>query len=85
MDIDLDGEWLGFRIRGRYLISPNGDRITAHRIAGILFRDQLELRRAGFASRRKAEANKRAKQYGAKVKVVVIDLADYRVHGLTVG
>ncbi len=63
---------------GRELVSPSGDRMTAERLKGLLWRDAMELRRAGFASRRKAETGTRAKQYGARVKVVIVDLGDWR-------
>lgn len=85
MDIDLIGDWYGWRVRGRFLISPDGQRIPRERLVGLLFRDANELRLAGFVSRRKAEANARAKSRGFKVKVVVVDLGDYRENGLAVG
>lgn len=75
MDVDLFDEWHGFRIRGRYLIGPDGDRMTPERLRGLLFRDYLELRRAGFASRRKAESNSGRQ---GLVKVVVVDLEDWQ-------
>jgi len=82
MVVDLDGDWYGWRLRGRHLISPDGQRMTQERLRGLLFRDQLELRKAGYASRRKADRGTRAKQYTPKVKVVIIDLAEYRENGL---
>jgi hypothetical protein len=82
MHIDLVDEWEGWRIRGRFLISPDGDRLTIGRIKGLAWRDHFELRREGYASRRAAEAGKRGRQYGPTVKVVIIDLQDYRVGGL---
>jgi hypothetical protein len=85
MDMDLDGEWHGWRVRGRYLISADGQRIPQERLRGLLFRDANELRLAGFESRRKAEANTRARSRGFKVKVIVVDLGDYRENGLAVG
>lgn len=85
MDMDLSGEWHGWRVRGRYLVSADGQRIPRERLIGLLFRDANELRLAGFESRRKAEANARAKSRGFKVKVVVIDLGEYREHGLAAG
>ena len=85
MDMDLDGEWYGWRVRGRFLISDDGQRIPKERLRGLLFRDAGELRLAGFESRRKAEANQRAKSRGFKVKVIVVDLGEYRAHGLAVG
>src|SRR5690606_8458146 len=61
--------WNGWRWteNGRYLVSPDGDHMTAERLRGLAWRDAMELRRAGYASRRKAEAGTRARQYGAKV------------------
>ena len=76
-DADFDQDWLGWRLRGRYLISPDGQRITRERLAGLLFRDELELRRAGFASRRRAEQNRGQ----TLVKVVVVRLAELRRDG----
>lgn len=59
-DIDLTGEWHGWRQRGRYLVSDNGQRMTLERLRGLLWRDELELRRKGYASRRAAELGRRA-------------------------
>ena len=81
---DLTGEWYGWRVRGRYLVSADGQRIPQERLRGLLFRDANELRLAGFESRRKAEANAQRKR-GFKVKVIVIDMCDYRANGLAVG
>jgi len=79
--IDFDGDWHGWRLSGRVWSPRNGQRITRERLAGLLFRGELELRRAGFASRRAAEANRRGRQYQSRVKVIVVDPADLRVHG----
>ncbi|WP_394541301.1 hypothetical protein PRJ39_13085 [Lysobacter enzymogenes] len=79
-NIDLTGDWLGWRQRGRWLVSDNGQRITIGRLRGLLWREQMELYRQGFASRRKAEQAKRRRAF--PVKVVVADLADYRCNGL---
>jgi hypothetical protein len=84
MHIDLTDEWYGHRIRGRFLVDPNGQRITPERLAGLMWRDAAELRLAGFESRRRAEAENRAKQYGPRVRVVVIELAEFRANGCTV-
>lgn len=80
--IDLTGDWYGWRLKGRHLVSPDGDRLTQERLRGLLWRDLSELRLAGYVSRRKAENAKRAAKYGPRVRVVVIDLADYRLHGI---
>lgn len=72
--------WAGWRWTdsGRYLVSPDGDHLSAKRLRGLAWRDAMELRRAGYASRRKAEAGKRSSQYGPKVKVIVVPLDDWR-------
>lgn len=71
-------EWLGFRFAGRWLIGPDGDRITPDRLRGLLWRDAMELRRAGYASRRAAEAAKIASGRQRLVKVVVVELGELR-------
>lgn len=60
----ISGPFSGWSIRGNYLVSPDGDRMTPERIAGV----------AGFASRRKAEAGQRRAGQRQMVKVVVVDL-----------
>lgn len=80
--IDLQGDWTGWRLRGRHLVSPDGERITQERLSGLLWRDQLELRRAGYASRRRAEAARCDHQ---RVKVVVVELAELRCRGVAAG
>lgn len=40
--IDLAQEWHGWRIRGRFLVSPDGDRITVERLRGVVFREALK-------------------------------------------
>lgn len=35
--VDLAADWAGWRIRGRWLISPEGDRINPLRLRGLLF------------------------------------------------
>ena len=80
--LDLPGDWKGWRLRGRHLVSPEGERITQERLSGLLWRDQLELRRAGYASRRRAEAARCDRQ---RVKVVVVELSQLRLHGVAAG
>ena len=72
------GPFAGWSVRGNYLVSPDGDHMTPERIAGLAWRDQMELRVAGFASRRKAEAGQRKADQRQMVKVVVVDLGDFR-------
>jgi hypothetical protein len=78
---DVPEPWSGwhFSASGRHLISPERHRITPERLAGILWRDSMELRRAGLRSRREAEKHVRR----GPVKVVVVDLADW--HARNVG
>lgn len=73
----LSGPFAGWSIRGNYLVSPDGDRMTPERLKGLAWRDHMELRKAGYASRRKAEAGKKSGQR-QMVKVVIIDLGDFR-------
>ena len=79
--MDFDGEWIGWRLRGRHLVSDDGQRISVERMRGLLWREKMELRLAGYASRRKAEEAKRV-AHRPKVKVLVIDLDDYRHRGI---
>jgi len=71
---DVPMSWAGwsFSANGRHLVSPDRDRITPERLAGILWRDSMELRRAGLRSRRDAE--KLSKR--GPIKVIVVELAD---------
>ncbi|KFN42137.1 hypothetical protein N789_14640 [Arenimonas oryziterrae DSM 21050 = YC6267] len=43
---DLADSWDGWKVRGDWLISPDGDRINAQRLAGLLFVDSLSKRAA---------------------------------------
>jgi hypothetical protein len=84
--MDFTGDWHGWRLRGRHLVSPDGQRITRERLTGLLWRDQTELRLAGFANRRAAEAGKLRNGTSRQlVKVVVVDLADFRENGASAG
>ena len=42
--IDLAQEWAGWKLRGRCLVSPTGERISVTRLSGILFREANEVR-----------------------------------------
>lgn len=75
----LHGEWSGWELRGRDLVAPDGQRITPGRLRGLMWRDALELRRAGYASRRAAE---KARSLRQPVKVIVVELAALRFDGL---
>ena len=43
--VDLSADWAGWRLRGRWLVSPEGDRVNPQRLRGILFREANEKRR----------------------------------------
>lgn len=59
---------------GRELVSPDGDRFTTTRLRGLAWRLEAELR-AERARARNARAEKRQREL---VKVVVVDLGDWR-------
>jgi hypothetical protein len=81
MNLDFEDEWYGWRLRGRHLVSDDGQRMTIERLRGLMWRDKMELRLAGYASRRAAEEAKRS-THRPKVKVVLVDLSEYRHRGL---
>lgn len=68
----LHGPWDGWRMAGRELVSPDGERITTERLRGLMVRQALEARRD--AARRRNE--KRVSRM--PVKVIVVDLADWQ-------
>ena len=41
----LTQEWRGWRLAGRVLVSPDGDRISPERLRGILFAESMRTRR----------------------------------------
>ena len=43
---ELHGPWTGWRFAGRDLVSPDGDRINAERLRGMLFFESLRRRYA---------------------------------------
>ena len=77
----LHGPWQGWRLAGRYLVSPDGERITPERLRGLLWRQDAEARRDSAAARRRRERERSAQQL---VKVVVVSLSDVRHDGKTV-
>lgn len=82
MNVDFEGDWYGWRLRGRHLVSDDGQRMTLERLRGLMWRDQMELRLAGYASRRRAEEARKAYNRNQLVKVLVVSLADYRHRGV---
>lgn len=75
--VDLTGPWAGWRLRGRDLVSPTGDRVSPERMRGLMFRQQAEARLAAAKARRAAKSKTRQ-----LVRVVVVDLASYLENGL---
>lgn len=49
----LQGPWDGWRLAGRDLVSPDGERIPPERLRGILWRQATEARRDALKARRK--------------------------------
>lgn len=47
----LSGPWTGWRMAGRELVSPDGDRITPERLRGLLWRQASEQRLAQVRAR----------------------------------
>lgn len=70
--VDLHGPWAGWRLAGRDLVAPSGERIPERRLRGLLWRaDATDLR---DAARNQNLARKARQQSMVKV-VVVITLA----------
>ncbi len=44
LNIDFEDEWYGWRLRGRHLVSEDGQRMTVERLRGLMWRDKMELR-----------------------------------------
>lgn len=82
MNFDFEDEWYGWRLRGRHLVSEDGQRMTVERLRGLMWRDKMELRLKGYASRRAAEEARQAASRQQLVKVVVIELAELRHRGV---
>ncbi|MEH6416206.1 DUF3653 domain-containing protein [Pseudomonas sp. CGJS7] len=79
---NLNGPWIGWRVRGRDLVSPEGERVNPERLRGLLWRDENNGRVAAARSRKAAAEAARERQ---PVKVVVVSLGEYRANGLAVG
>lgn len=47
----LGGPWAGWRMAGRELVSPDGDRISPERMRGLLWRAEIEARRDAARAR----------------------------------
>lgn len=71
----LPAPWQGWRFAGRDLVAPDGSRFTSERLRGLAWRQEAEARRDAAQTRR----NARKPQL---VRVIVIDLAEYRHRGI---
>ena len=71
----LYGRWNGWRMAGRELVSPDGTRFTPERLRGLAWQQETSTR---LNSSRALNAEKKAGQHGAKVKVVVVDLGQWQ-------
>lgn len=71
----LHGHWQGWRIAGRCLVAPDGGRIPAERVRGLIFRQEAEERLARARARNEAARNTKAQQ---PVRVVVVTLAEFQ-------
>jgi hypothetical protein len=54
--LDLEGAWLGWRLRGRDLVSPDGDRISPTRLRGLMFLEAVTRRKVRRAAKPAAVA-----------------------------
>lgn len=54
--IDFTGPWQGWKLRGRHLVSPDGDRMLPGRLVGLAWRFQAEARRDAARAKREAAA-----------------------------
>ena len=68
----LHGPWKGWRMAGRELVSPDGQRFTTERLRGLAFRLDAEARLE------RARARKQNAVRHQLVKVVVVDLGDWK-------
>ncbi|WP_426282191.1 DUF3653 domain-containing protein [Lysobacter soli] len=80
--MDFEDEWNGWRLRGRHLVSDDGQRMTIERLRGLMWRDKMELRLKGYASRRAAEQARQTASRRQLVKVVVVQLNEVRHRGV---
>ncbi|QHQ28259.1 putative phage-related protein [Xanthomonas albilineans] len=72
--VELHGPWAGWRLAGRDLVAPTGERIPERRLRGLLWRaDAIDLRDSARARNKARKARQQA-----MVKVVVVDLATWR-------
>ena len=69
--VELHQEWRGWRMAGKELVSPKGDRLSPRRIQGMIWSQKMD------EARQSARVNK-TKREQSLVKVVVVQLADWQ-------
>lgn len=69
----LTQQWQDWRLAGRDLVSPDGDRINPQRLRGLLWREAAEARLAKLAAKRTAKQQVRH----GDVKVLVVPNEDW--------
>lgn len=52
--LDFTGPWHGWKMRGRDLVSPDGDRLSPERLRGLAWRQASEARRDAARAKRLA-------------------------------
>ncbi|MEF9418102.1 MULTISPECIES: hypothetical protein [Xanthomonas] len=72
--VELTGPWAGWRLAGRYLVAPTGERIPERRLRGLLWHANASDIRDSV---RRRNAKRKAVQQ-SMVKVVVVDLGEWR-------
>lgn len=72
--VELSGPWAGWRLAGRDLVAPTGERFSERRLRGLLWRTEAADLRDAARTRNTA---RKARQQSI-VKVVVVDLGDWR-------
>jgi len=68
---DLPGPWRGWRLAGRYLVSPDRVRFTPERLRGLAWRQEAEQRLADARARREAAESQ-------PVRIIVVELREFR-------
>lgn len=73
------GGWEGWRFAGAELVDPEGSRIRPERLRGLLWRQEAEARRDHARARRKARTGQQL------VKVLTVELDEWRRQGRGAG
>jgi hypothetical protein len=66
----LHGPWQGWRLAGRWLVTPDGVRLSPERVRGLAWRQDAEARRDAAKARNATQDQ--------LVRVVVVRLSDVR-------